>query len=105
MAALASTLVARDIHQHWFLRPSADRPGSGAGGARCLTPVPLGFRLAQHVSVALSPGQLIAVTGPTNSGKSTLLYCLAGLEVADAGTILVEGKDLSHATSQVRARV
>ncbi len=33
--------------------------------------------------------------GPSGSGKSTLMHCLAGLDAADAGQILVGGTDIT----------
>jgi len=104
MAALISTLVAADTVA---VVPEPARIGTDpvleARGV-CRR-VRSGAGVLRDVSVAVAPGQLVAVAGPMNSGKSTLLHCLAGLEVADAGTVLVEGKDLTHATTQVRARV
>ena len=102
MAALASTLVARESIT---LVPGHRRIGrdpvlEALGVSRRFRSGSL-----RSVSVRLAPGQLIAVTGPAHSGKSTLLSCLAGLEVADQGTILVEGRDLSRMSAQVRARV
>jgi ABC-type lipoprotein export system ATPase subunit len=47
------------------------------------------------IDLELSSGNLHAVTGPSGSGKTTLLHLLAGLEVADGGTITVDGVDLS----------
>jgi putative ABC transport system ATP-binding protein len=39
---------------------------------------------------------LCAITGPSGSGKTTLLHLLAGLEVADAGTVTVGGIELTE---------
>jgi len=39
-------------------------------------------------------GRLHVVTGPSGSGKTTFLHLLAGLELADAGAIVVAGKEL-----------
>ncbi len=41
-------------------------------------------------------GSLIALLGPSGGGKSTLLRVVAGLEVPDAGTIEVDGRDMTN---------
>ncbi|MCU1395185.1 MAG: transporter ATP-binding protein [Ilumatobacteraceae bacterium] len=43
-------------------------------------------------SVAVAPGELLAVMGPSGSGKSTLLHCLAGILVPDSGEVLFQGR-------------
>jgi putative ABC transport system ATP-binding protein len=43
-------------------------------------------------TVAIAPGEIVAVMGPSGSGKSTLLHCLAGILVPDGGEILVGGR-------------
>jgi ABC-type lipoprotein export system ATPase subunit len=40
-------------------------------------------------------GRLYAVTGPSGSGKTTLLHLLAGLDLPDAGTVEVDGVELT----------
>src|SRR5665213_2556580 len=47
------------------------------------------------VDVELVAGRLHAITGPSGSGKTTLLHLLAGLELPDAGTITVDGVELT----------
>ena len=47
------------------------------------------------VDVELVSGRLHAITGPSGSGKTTLLHLLAGLELPDAGTIAVDGVELT----------
>jgi putative ABC transport system ATP-binding protein len=46
-----------------------------------------GRTLLDHVSLLALPGQVTAVTGPSGSGKSSLLALLGGLERPDAGTV------------------
>jgi putative ABC transport system ATP-binding protein len=47
------------------------------------------------VSLAVAPGEMVAVTGPSGSGKSSLLAVAGGLVSPDSGRVLVAGIDLS----------
>jgi putative ABC transport system ATP-binding protein len=46
------------------------------------------------ISLDIGRGMLVAIVGESGSGKSTLLNLIAGLDKPDAGTIVVDGKDL-----------
>ena len=47
------------------------------------------------VTVAVPPGEFVAVMGASGSGKSTFLQCAAGLDRPDYGTVRVAGHELS----------
>jgi len=44
------------------------------------------------VSVVVTPGQVLAVTGPSGAGKTTLLWTMAGLLRPSAGSVTVDGE-------------
>ncbi len=60
------------------------------------------FRALDDVTLEVPEGSLTALLGPSGSGKSTLLRIIAGLEVPDAGTILIDGADVTAARPQER---
>jgi len=61
-------------------------------------PGPKGQRVRAvcEVNLAVAAGELVALVGPTGSGKTTLLRLIAGLETPDAGTIWLEGVDITR---------
>lgn len=44
----------------------------------------------------IAQNQLVILTGPSGSGKSTLLNLIAGFEMPDSGTIILDGKDCTR---------
>ena len=59
-----------------------------------------GVRVLDDVSLSVLPGQVHALMGENGAGKSTLMKILAGALDADAGTILLDGKQVKIATPQ-----
>jgi putative ABC transport system ATP-binding protein len=49
----------------------------------------------RDVDVEIERGKLTAVMGPSGSGKSTLMHILAGLDRPTAGTVLIDGTDIT----------
>lgn len=58
-----------------------------------------------NVSVAVERGSLTCLIGPNGAGKSTLLHCISGLLRVDAGSVLVEGAEITRWTAHRRAEV
>ena len=59
-------------------------------------------QLLQGLNLCVPAGQTVAILGPSGSGKSTLLKIVAGLEPADAGTVLLDGHDITHLPPEQR---
>lgn len=47
------------------------------------------------IDLKLGRGELTAIMGPSGSGKSTLMHCIAGLEGATSGQVLIDGKEVT----------
>ncbi|CAB4364622.1 MAG: ATP-binding cassette domain-containing protein [Actinobacteria bacterium] len=55
-----------------------------------------------RVSITVADGEVVALLGPSGVGKSTLLRVIAGLLVADAGTVSLDGVDITRWASHRR---
>jgi putative ABC transport system ATP-binding protein len=57
---------------------------------------PAAVEAVAGVTVAFSSGQYSAIMGPSGSGKSTLMHCLAGLDKPTAGSVEIEGTEITR---------
>src|SRR5919202_94649 len=53
-----------------------------------------GVRALDQVSLEIADGETVSVIGPSGCGKSTLLRVISGLETADSGRVLYDGRDM-----------
>lgn len=53
-------------------------------------------RVLSSISLTIQTGEFVAIQGPSGSGKSTLLNLIAGLDVADSGSIDIDGQVVSN---------
>jgi putative spermidine/putrescine transport system ATP-binding protein len=54
------------------------------------------------LDLRIAPGEMVALLGPSGCGKTTALRILAGLEQADSGRVLVQGRDISNVPANKR---
>jgi branched-chain amino acid transport system ATP-binding protein len=63
-----------------------------------------GVRALRDISLAVPTGSVFAIIGPNGAGKSTLLNVMSGIYQPDAGTMLLDGKNLIGLPAHQRVR-
>ena len=53
-------------------------------------------------SLEIKPGEFFTLLGPSGCGKTTLMRIIAGLEIADTGTVILGGQDISNLPANKR---
>jgi ABC-type lipoprotein export system ATPase subunit len=56
------------------------------------------LEVVKGVNMTVASGEFVCLTGKSGSGKTTLLSILSGLEYPTAGSVLLDGKDISTVT-------
>jgi lipopolysaccharide export system ATP-binding protein len=85
-------------------RPSAIVPNGSILSADGLVKVYRGRRVVNDVAVRVQQGEIVGLLGPNGAGKTTTFYMLVGLIAPQAGTILLDGKDITGMPMYQRAR-
>ena len=60
------------------------------------------FKASNNINLRIEKGKLIALLGPSGSGKTTILRMIAGLETADSGDIIIDGKVVNDVPASKR---
>ena len=60
-------------------------------------------QVLRGVSLAVASGEWVAVMGPSGCGKSTALHILGGLDLPDAGSVVLDGEDITTLDAAARA--
>jgi len=88
-------------------RTEAPRVVEGSQGL-VVTGIGKSFRkrpVVRSVSLSLKRGEVVGLLGPNGAGKTTCFYMISGLIPADAGTIEVDGHDVTRLPMYRRARL
>lgn len=63
-----------------------------------------GLHVLRDVSIGAAAGRVVGLIGPNGSGKTTLFNIITGFLQPKAGTVLLDGRDVTRASVQVRSR-
>ncbi len=63
---------------------------------------PAEIRVLRGLDLTVGPGEVVALVAPSGAGKSTLLHIAGLLDVPDAGSVQIAGRDLTGAPDAAR---
>jgi lipopolysaccharide export system ATP-binding protein len=64
-----------------------------------------GRNVVRGFEFTLEEGEIVGLLGPNGAGKTTCFYMVVGLIAADAGTILIDDRDVTELPMHARARL
>jgi len=87
---------------------AATRPDSRASDLLVARDVQLSYGptvALANASVTIGAGEVVALVGSSGSGKTSLLYCLAGLAQPSTGTVQFRGQEIARLDDEAKARL
>src|SRR5262249_30991533 len=83
---------------------AAWRSGPSTRGARAMADVALrniskrfgAVEAVRELWLAVNDGEFLVLLGPSGAGKTTTLRLITGLESPDAGSVMIDGRDVTH---------
>ena len=63
-----------------------------------------GKHVVNDVSIDVRAGEIVCIAGIDGNGQSELIYALTGIQHADEGSILIDGKDISRVSVRRRSK-
>src|SRR5271165_3678033 len=64
-----------------------------------------GFNALKRVNLDVRRGEIFALLGPNGAGKTTLINIICGIVTASAGSVRVDGRDITRDFRIVRAMI
>ena len=83
-----------DLVPYGELRPETDNTGAHVSGETISFSYDDGEAVIEGLNLAIQPGRVVAIVGPTASGKSTLTALMARLWDPSSGAMTIDGRDL-----------
>ena len=103
VVASAGKVVNRDLHDVWSSSAARSQAllDRQEGRAKLLVVTDLnvgygGLQVLFDVSLDVAEGEVVALMGTNGAGKSTLLRAVTGLTEADYGSVILDGRDITH---------
>jgi len=103
IVASAGKVVNRDLHDVWSASAARSQAllarQEGRSSFLKVTDLCVGYDGMQvlfDVSLEVGEGEVIALLGTNGAGKSTLLRAITGITEADYGSVILDGRDITH---------